>query len=62
MTYDHISFKNYNMKQLYLPMDLEVHIPQNHVCRIVHEAVEQVDTKFLLDTYDGGGRPLYYNI
>ncbi|WP_157184204.1 hypothetical protein [Evansella cellulosilytica] len=48
MTYDYIPFKNYNIEQLYLPMDLEVHIPENHVCRTVHEAVEQINTNFLL--------------
>lgn len=38
MKYDHISFVNYNMNQLVLPLDLEILIPQNHLSTIVHEA------------------------
>ena len=60
MKNDHLSFIDYNMDQLYLPIDLEVHIPENHVSRIVNKAVEQIDTKLLLDTYEGGGRPPYH--
>jgi len=40
MKHDHISFIDYNMDQLCLPLDLEVKIPQNHLSRIVHQAVE----------------------
>lgn len=60
MKNDHLSFIDYNMDQLYLPLDLEVHIPQHHVCRIVNDAVEQIDTSYLLDAYKGGGRPPFH--
>lgn len=48
------------MDQLYLPMDLEVKIPQNHICRIVNEAVEQIDNTLLYRAYPGGGRSSYH--
>ena len=43
MKYDHISLIDYIMDQLCLPLDLKVKIPQNHLCRIVHQAVKQID-------------------
>ncbi|APH06830.1 hypothetical protein A9C19_20340 [Bacillus weihaiensis] len=60
MKYDHISFVNYNMNQLVLPLDLEILIPQNHLSTIVHEAVEKLDDTLLFQPYKGGGRPLYH--
>lgn len=53
MKHDHISFQDYNMDQLYLPMDLEVEIPTHHVCRIVNRAVEELDENILYRCYDG---------
>ncbi|WP_175638096.1 IS1182 family transposase [Metabacillus schmidteae] len=60
MKYDHISFVNYNMNQLVLPLDLEILIPQNHLSTIVHEAVEKLDDTLLVQPYKGGGRPSYH--
>ncbi|WP_179298761.1 hypothetical protein [Evansella halocellulosilytica] len=55
MKHDHISFIDYNMDQLYLPMDHEYKIPQNHICRIVNDAIEQLDPALLYKVYEGGG-------
>ncbi|WP_142303674.1 transposase, partial [Evansella halocellulosilytica] len=60
MKHNHISFQDYNMDQLYLPMDLEIEIPVHHVCRIVNQAVEELDESILYQCYDGGGRPPYH--
>ncbi|MBM7680466.1 transposase [Pullulanibacillus pueri] len=60
MKHDHISFIDYNMDQLCLPLDLEVKIPQNHLSRIVHQAVEQIDNAILYRVYPGGGRTSYH--
>jgi transposase len=47
MKHDHISFIYYNMDQLILPLDLEILIPEHHLARVVHEAVEQLDDSIL---------------
>lgn len=51
---------HYNMDQLYLPINLEVHIPSHHVSRIVNQPVEELDNSFLYRVYDGGGGPPYH--
>jgi transposase len=53
-------FIQYNTEQLVLPMDVELFIPQNHLSRIVHLAVESMDSNILLQGYLGGGRPPYH--
>ncbi|MFD2682714.1 IS1182 family transposase [Bacillus seohaeanensis] len=60
MKHDHISFINYNMNQLTLPLDLEIKIPPHHLSRIVHEAVEQLSESVLIQQYKGGGRSSYH--
>lgn len=50
----------YNRDQLILPMDLEIFIPEHHLCRIVDLAVEQMDPALLASLYPGGGRPGYH--
>jgi transposase len=60
MQYHDITFIDYNMDQLILPMDLEILIPQQHISRIVHHAVEQMDNNLLFSVYQGGGRPPYH--
>ncbi|TLS34888.1 IS1182 family transposase [Pseudalkalibacillus caeni] len=60
MKHDHISFIDYNMDQLILPLDLEVTIPTHHLARLVNEAVEQLDESLLLEQYKGGGRSSYH--
>ncbi|KAA8995540.1 transposase, partial [Paenibacillus spiritus] len=46
----------YSMDQLYLPMDLEEDIPQNHVVRVVNDMVERIDDSLFAAAYPGGGR------
>jgi len=53
-------YKEYNIDQLVLPLDVEVFIPKNHLCRIVHQAVEMMDDSILLSLHPGGGRPPYH--
>ncbi|MED1421679.1 IS1182 family transposase [Bacillus smithii] len=60
MKHDHISFIYYNMDQLILPLDLEILIPEHHLARVVHEAVEQLDDSIFLPHYKGGGRSSYH--
>ena len=50
----------YNRDQLILPMDLEILIPEHHLCRIVDLAVEKMDPALLVSLYPGGGRPAYH--
>jgi transposase len=60
MKHDPITFIGYNMDQLYVPMDLEIHIPKNHVCRIVNQAVEHIDLNPSLFPLQRSGRPPYH--
>jgi transposase len=53
-------YLKYTMDQLCLPMDLEEDIPQNHLVRIVHAAVTQLDDKIFASVYPGGGRDSYH--
>ncbi|MGG1880291.1 IS1182 family transposase [Paenibacillus cisolokensis] len=50
----------YTMDQLFLPMDLEEDIPQNHVVRIINDAVNRIDDKIFEAAYSGGGRPSFH--
>ncbi|MGV3489596.1 MAG: hypothetical protein ACO1OC_13585 [Tuberibacillus sp.] len=55
MEHDHISFIDHNMDQLILPLDLEINIHQNHLSRVVHEAVERIDdgtARLMLESKD----------
>ena len=38
-----VTFKPYNMNQLKLPIDLEVDISDNHLVKIVNNAIERMD-------------------
>ncbi|WP_018922598.1 IS1182 family transposase [Salsuginibacillus kocurii] len=53
-------FKDYTMGQLVLPMDFSDLIPENHVSRVVHDMIEQVDEQLFYAAYEGGGRPSYH--
>ncbi len=53
-------FIDYNKNQLTFPLDVEVHIPEHHLSRVVHTAVEAMDLSILLSRYPGGGRPPYH--
>ncbi|GAB6928888.1 IS1182 family transposase [Paenibacillus sp. JCM 10914] len=50
----------YTMDQLYLPMDLEEDIPENHLVRVVNEAVNRLDDQIFREAYSGGGRDSYH--
>lgn len=55
-----ITFIDYNMDQLFLPMNLEELIPQDHVVRIVNDAIDRIDEQIFLNQYVGGGRSSYH--
>jgi transposase len=53
----------YTMDQLFLPMDLEEDIPQNHLVRLVNAAVNRLDDAIFdaaYAAYPGGGRDSYH--
>jgi len=50
----------YNMDQLCLPMDLEEDIPENHLVRVVNDAVNRLDDRIFEAAYPGGGRHSYH--
>jgi transposase len=56
----HVVFKPYTMGQLQLPTDLEDLIPENHLVRVVHEAIEKMDLEPLMKRYKGGGTSSYH--
>ncbi|GMA64366.1 hypothetical protein GCM10025859_48060 [Alicyclobacillus fastidiosus] len=55
-----VTFIQYNMGQLFLPMDLEDLIPANHVVRIVNDTVERMDDELFFQYYPGGGRSSFH--
>ena len=44
---DFLMYKNYTINQLVLPMDIEILIPENHLCRLVDMAVEKMNPNLL---------------
>jgi len=56
----YVVFKPYTMGQLQLPTNLEELIPENHLVRVVHEAIEKMDLDPLLKRYKGGGTSSYH--
>lgn len=50
----------YTMDQLTLPLDLEEDIPQNHLVRVVNEAVNRLSDGIFSSAYPGGGRDSYH--
>ncbi|WP_158212425.1 hypothetical protein [Natranaerobius trueperi] len=40
MSNNKIVFKNYNINQLHLPMDLNEESPKNHLVRVVNDAID----------------------
>ncbi|WP_143812496.1 IS1182 family transposase, partial [Paenibacillus sp. VTT E-133291] len=46
--------------QLYLPMDLEEDIPENHLVRVVNAAINRLDDAIFDAAYPGGGRDSYH--
>ncbi|WP_258171039.1 transposase [Paenibacillus sp. R14(2021)] len=53
-------YKEYSMDQLALPMDLQEDIPQNHIVRVINEAVDRLPMKLFTKAYPGGGRDSYH--
>jgi transposase len=60
MKHDLISFIDYNMDQLTLPMDISGLIPSHSVARVVNEMIERVPDHHFLKYYPGGGRSTYH--
>lgn len=54
-----VTFKPYDMKQLKLPIDLGVDIPDNHLVKIINSAIEKMDISSLINQYKGGGTSAY---
>lgn len=59
-TNNHVTFKPYSMGQLVFPSNLEDLIPEKHMVRVVHEAIERMDLTPLLRQYKGGGTSSYH--
>lgn len=55
-----ITFKQYNIDQMQLPMSLEDLIEETHLVRVVSNAVERMNLQILLDQYKGGGTSSYH--
>ena len=60
-SHNKVVYKPYVMEQpSLLPPDLEELIPENHVVRTVHAAIEQLDLRILHQQYRGGGTSSYH--
>lgn len=60
-SHNKVVYKPYVMGQpSLLPPDLEEMIPENHLVRTVHEAIEQIDLSILHQQYKGGGTSSYH--
>ncbi len=55
-----VTYKNYNMNQLQIPMDITEWIDENHISRLVNEIVDNIDDKTIEASYKGGGRSSYH--
>ena len=55
-----LTFKDYNMDQLQLPLSFEDFIPENHLERLVNTIVDSLDLSPLYDRYTQGGCPAYH--
>jgi len=53
-------YKEYTMDQLSLPMDLQEDIPENHLVRVINDAVNRLDMNLFTKAYPGGGRDSYH--
>lgn len=60
--HDKIVFRDYNPEQLRLPIDVESFIPENHLVRVVSQAIDQMNLEPLFAKYPGGGRPSYHPV
>ena len=55
-----VTYKNYNMNQLQIPMDITDWIEENHISKLINQVVEGIDEKILKQSYNGGGRCSYH--
>uniref|UniRef100_UPI000D3E295E IS1182 family transposase n=1 Tax=Peribacillus acanthi TaxID=2171554 RepID=UPI000D3E295E len=53
-------YQQYSTKQLFLPMDIQILIPQRHLARLIDYAVDQIKPTIFSSLYPGGGRPPYH--
>ncbi len=44
-------FKDYNMNQVILPLDLEMKLQKNDIAYTIHDLVEQIQIKLFLFSY-----------
>jgi transposase len=54
------TFKPYDNRQIQVICDIEAHIPEDHVARVVDEMVEAVPDEQLFSHYKGGGRSSFH--
>lgn len=55
-----LTFKDYTMDQLQLPLSFEDFIPENHLVRVVNTIVDSLDLSSLYGRYKEGGCPAYH--
>ena len=53
-------FKNYNMNQLILPLDLEMKLQENDIAFHIHHLVESIPMEAFADFYHETGCPSYH--
>ena len=56
-----LTFKDYTMDQLQLPLSFEDFIPENHLVRVVNTIVDSLDLSPLYDRYKQGGCLVYHS-
>ena len=52
--------KNYNMKQVILPLDLEIMIPEDDICFAIHELIESMPEEKFTTFKQETGRPSFH--
>lgn len=52
-------FKDYQINQIALPMNLVTLIPDNHLVKIINEVVDKINLDSIIDKYKGGGTTAY---
>lgn len=57
-----IVFKEYNQKQLSLPIDLESLIPTNHMVKVINATIDKMNLERLFAQYPGGGRASFHPV
>lgn len=55
-----LTFKDYTMDQLQLPLSFEDLIPENHLVRVVNTIVDSLELSPLYNRYKQGGYPAYH--